>query len=82
MKQLLPDAKFVVLLRDPVDRAMSHYNMYLNLVKDGSKRPNPRIRKRFNEEVDREVGMLRGAGCSFDGKGNNPKDKYEDCFKC
>ena len=26
-KELLPDAKFVVVLRDPVTRALSHYNM-------------------------------------------------------
>ena len=31
MKKLLPDAKFVVVLRDPVSRALSHYNMELEL---------------------------------------------------
>lgn len=33
MKALLPDAKFLVVLRDPVARALSHYNMAVQLFK-------------------------------------------------
>ena len=31
IKQVLPDARFVVVLRDPVMRALSHYNMEWDL---------------------------------------------------
>lgn len=81
IKQLLPDAKFIVLLRNPVDRAMSHYNMYLNLVEKGIKTENPRVEAEFNMEIDREIVNLRQAGCSFDGKGTENKT-FDECYKC
>ena len=31
IKKLMPHAKFVVVLRDPVARALSHYNMEVQL---------------------------------------------------
>ena len=32
-KALLPDAKFVVVVRDPVARALSHWNMNMDMYK-------------------------------------------------
>ena len=85
IKQLLPSAKFVVLLRDPVERALSHYNMYKSLIEKGPKLPNQGVEQEmsnFSLMVDREIAMLRELGCSFDGLGKDPRQKYEDCFKC
>lgn len=48
VRALMPDVKFVVLLRDPVTRALSHWNMQMDRYKyDGM-----------------QGGDLRGAGTS------------------
>ena len=35
VRALLPDARFVVVLRDPVTRALSHWNMQMDLYRWG-----------------------------------------------
>ncbi|GAX86375.1 hypothetical protein CEUSTIGMA_g13787.t1 [Chlamydomonas eustigma] len=51
-----PEAKLIVLLRDPVARALSHWNMFRVF---GGK-------KGFEEEVGDELAMMRKKGCSFE----------------
>ena len=54
-----PDAKFIILLRDPVARAMSHWNMQRVFLGRGKVRD-------FDLEVDRELAALRYNNCSFE----------------
>jgi len=59
-----PDAKLVILLKDPVQRALSGWNMirHKDLSSVGS----------FAAEVAEEIRLLRGFGCSYEGQQRMP----------
>ena len=59
-----PEAKIVVLLRDPVMRAFSHWNM--NRVMWGA---NASRLASFDREVEEELRALRDNRCSFEATG-------------
>ncbi|GAX77037.1 hypothetical protein CEUSTIGMA_g4484.t1 [Chlamydomonas eustigma] len=56
IKTAFPDAKIMVLLRDPVDRALSHWNMRMITTKKG---------EAFDVMVRHELRGLTEAGCAY-----------------
>jgi hypothetical protein len=52
IKQLVPDARFILLLRDPVERAYSHFDL--------SRRRNNEPLERFEDALDAEPERLKG----------------------
>ena len=51
MRELVPEARLIVLVRNPVDRALSHYNHEVALGREPLS---------FEEALDAEEGRLRG----------------------
>jgi len=52
IKQLVPDARFILLLRDPVERAYSHFDL--------SRRMNNEPIERFEDALEAEPERLKG----------------------
>ncbi|GAX79593.1 hypothetical protein CEUSTIGMA_g7034.t1 [Chlamydomonas eustigma] len=87
ISSLVPEAKIIVVLRDPVLRAFSHWNMNQKL----QLRP---LVKKFDEEVRIEIEGLRKNGCSFESDAFTATESHKDssysrtgsswnkCFKC
>ena len=84
-----PDAKFIVLLRDPVMRAMSQWNM-VRIMSGKDKILD------FDKEVEAELEIMRAKQCSFEataaastapaGSGPWVRDpsipSWNSCFRC
>jgi hypothetical protein len=83
------DAKLVVLLRDPVMRAMSHWNM-VRVMRGHDGIPD------FDKEVEKELELMRAKECSFEAEaggavpGNSAAawsrdpsiPSWNKCFRC
>lgn len=62
-RQLLPDVKLLVVLRNPVDRAFSHYQHNVRKrvwAADKTETPTPREPLSFEDALDAEDARLRG----------------------
>ncbi len=60
VQAFLPEVKLIVLLREPVARAFSHYRMYRRFQREG--RPLGFELGDFEEAVERELQQLRAGG--------------------
>ena len=63
LKKRFPEAKIFVLLRDPVDRAFSHYRMLQRFRKEGRKLPVELTT--FEADVQKEIGQIERGERSY-----------------
>lgn len=74
IKKLWPDAKFVIILRDPVERSISQYMMGTRYGWTGG--------KLMSKLVDEELQYLSQLGCTFQGPDAQLRRSAHDCFGC
>ena len=82
IKAAVPQAKLIVLLRDPAARTFSHWRHiikaeYWKTTPDFPRgRPDP-----FDQEVKREINHLIARNCTFRDAASS-KRSWNDCFQC
>ncbi len=81
VKALLPEVKLLIVLREPVARAHSHYRMYQRFADEG--RALPVALRGFGEDLRREVSLFeQGVKTEFLGPGLywQSLQRWENCF--
>eukprot|EP00210_Caulerpa_lentillifera_P001272 g1228.t1 len=80
VKETLPNMKFVVILRDPADRAYSEYNMVRRQCHNSKTHTCPWDTIDYLTMIEQGIETLHNRSCSFqDGKGSKT---WNDCFGC
>jgi hypothetical protein len=68
LKRYYPEAHTLLCLRDPVERAFSHYRMFQRFAKEGRRLPFPLTN--FHDDAKREIdGFVKGKQTYFIGQG-------------
>lgn len=91
IKKLFPDAKILVLLKDPVDRVMSAYSQFSKQFKEACHTAEPaawcpvfryyRLRMpSFLQMVQDDITYLKSRGCAFQNESQNRT--WMECFGC
>lgn len=70
INNLTPNAKFIVMLRNPIDRAFSHYSMIIN-GKSSSLEPLP-----FEDAILKESERIKGEFEKMESESTYSSDKY------
>mmetsp|Transcript_28030 Transcript_28030/g.79251 ORF Transcript_28030/g.79251 Transcript_28030/m.79251 type:complete len:272 (-) Transcript_28030:82-897(-) len=80
ISKLMPEVKVVILLRDPVSRALSHWNMRATFCQKAEK--NIKCPEAFEKAIAREITALERAGCDFQKLGRPQGGAWGRCFQC
>eukprot|EP01025_Chloroclados_australasicus_P036661 TRINITY_DN3735_c1_g1_i5.p1 TRINITY_DN3735_c1_g1~~TRINITY_DN3735_c1_g1_i5.p1 ORF type:complete len:402 (-),score=0.50 TRINITY_DN3735_c1_g1_i5:444-1649(-) len=76
IKQFLPNAKFIVLLRNPAERALSHYKLWYHTVcKDDIDCQREKLQN-FSNVIKHEMDIIKNKTCDI------LHDRWLSCFDC
>eukprot|EP00191_Tetraselmis_sp_GSL018_P014749 CAMPEP_0177589798 /NCGR_PEP_ID=MMETSP0419_2-20121207/7023_1 /TAXON_ID=582737 /ORGANISM="Tetraselmis sp., Strain GSL018" /LENGTH=401 /DNA_ID=CAMNT_0019080231 /DNA_START=123 /DNA_END=1328 /DNA_ORIENTATION=+ len=79
ISQLLPQVKVVIVLREPVSRALSHWNMRQTFCQ--RKIGRVKCPPSFDVAVNKEMKLLNNYGCNFQTLAQD-SDAWNKCFRC